>query len=665
MNKKVIGSIFVILFAFILYQAYVFTLAEEDNINPIYLVPENAVFIAETERPIDTWDEISASPIWQHFQTNAYFKEVTQSINSFDETFQNQKDLIDFIGERDLLISVHVYKPKKYGLLYVADLQKIAKLRFLKSAIQKLAGTDFKITQRQHKAHEIIELYNVKTRETLYISFIKNQVIASYTHVLVEQSIEQYLNPVIGRDVNFTEIKTATDNDGFFNLYVQYKYLDKYLNCFTNSKSIKNYKNIKDALFYSGLDISIIEGSILQAVGYTNVNQTSETFLRAIQKSGKGKRSIAEIAPRNTSLYLSFAFESFEEFHDNFEELQKENPQAFNTYTKQLNEIEKLLNINVKENLYSWIGNEIGLLHFNSNLSKNKKDIVAVIKADDIDDAKENLAFVLSKIKENTPLKYKQINYQNHPIYYFDLKGFFKMLAGNTFAKMEKPYFTIIDDFVVFSTSPNSLKEIINSRLVNYTLASSIQFEEFNYQFKSSSSIYAYVEPTNSFNDILSLLDRKTKHQFIQNKKYITSFSQMGLQLIANGDQFKSNITLSYQSPQTIANHIQKEKDLKEELYQKLIPKKDSVHTVTKETIFNIPTIHPPDLSAKEYEEHYDNKKVKLETELKDGLLDGRFKLFYDNGRIKLKGQHKKGKKTGIWRAYDKNNGKQIFKKRF
>ncbi|CAM1348736.1 DUF3352 domain-containing protein [Tenacibaculum crassostreae] len=665
MKRKIIWSLLIVIIGFILYQTYIFTLADEDNINPIYLVPKDAVFIIETERPIDTWDEVSASPIWQHFQTNDYFKEVTQNLNSFDETFQDQKEVIDFIGERDLLISVHVYKPKKHGLLYVADLQKFSKLRFLKSAIQKLAGDNFKVTQRLHKEHEIIELYNVKTRKTLYITFIKNQLVASYTHVLVEQSIEQYTEPIIGRDVNFTEIKTETDNDGFFNVYIQYEYFDKYLGCFTNSSNLKSFENIKSTLYYSGLDISIIEGSIIQAVGYTNVNPSSETFLRAIQKSGKGKRSIAKIAPRNTSLYLSFAFESFEEFHTNFEELQKENPETFTSYTTQLKNIEKELNIKVEEHLYSWIGDEIGLLHFNSDLSKNKKDIVAVIKTNDIDDAKENLEFVLSKIKENTPLKYKQLNYQGYPIYYFDLKGFFKMLAGNTFAKMEKPYFTIIDDFVVFSTSPNSLKEIINSHLVGYTLSSSSQYEEFNYQFENKSSVFAYAETVNSYNDILSLLDNKTKQQLIKNKKYFTSFSQIGLQLISKGNQFKSNITLSYQSPEAITLQTEKEQALKTELYRKITPEKDSIVVETTETIFKVPAIHPSDLSAKEYKEYYEDKKLKFEVELDNGIPDGDYKYYYPNGKLKLKGQFKNGKQSGTWRAYYEKEGDQIFKKRF
>ena len=177
MKKKILWAVLIIAIGFVGYQTYIFTLAEEDNIQPIYLVPKNAAFVFETERPIDTWDEISASNIWKHFQTNTYFKNLTESLDNLDKTFQEQKQIIDFIGERDLLISVHVYKPKKFDFLYVADLQKLAKLNFLKNAIAKLAGDSYKITKRVYKSHEILELYDKKSRETLHITFIKNQLV--------------------------------------------------------------------------------------------------------------------------------------------------------------------------------------------------------------------------------------------------------------------------------------------------------------------------------------------------------------------------------------------------------------------------------------------------------------------------------------------------------
>lgn len=663
MKRKVFWGIIALVIGFVIYQVYIFTLSENDNIKSIYLVPDDAVFIVDTERPIDTWDEISSSEIWTHLQKNQQINKLSEGINSLDETFKAKKEIFDFIGERNLVISVHVFSPRKYGLLYVADLQKFSKLIFLKRAISNLAGEDYKVTKRVYKEHEIIELYNKKTRETLHLSFIKNQVIASYTHLLVEQSIDQYLNPVIGRDLNFLEIKRKTDTDGFFNIYLQHKYLKDYLNCFTSSSNL-GFLN-KEAFFYSGLDISIIEGVIVQATGYTNVDTNSQTYLKVLQKSGVGKRSVAKVAPKNTSLYLSFAFDDFKTFNSNLEKLQQESPADFKMYSDQLAMIEDKLDINVSENIYSWIGSEIALIHFNTELSKNKKDIAAIIKADDIDDAKENLQLILSKIKENTPLKYKQIDYRGYPINFFDLKGFFKMLAGNMFSKMEKPYFTIIDDFVVFSTSPNTIKEIINNHLIGYTLESSEKFDDFNYHFEKKSSVFAYVNTPNSYKDLLSLVDNKTRRELQKNKPYITCFSQIGMQLIASDELFESNISLVFEDPKNIEISIKKDKELRKKLLLELAPYKDSTNTQNSTSFFKLPPIHPSDLSAKSYKEYYKNGKLKFEVDLDDGLKDGSYKSYYENGNIKVKGHYKNDKQSGTWKAYDEQKGDVIFKKHF
>ncbi|MDO6743746.1 DUF3352 domain-containing protein [Tenacibaculum soleae] len=662
MRKKILWAILLVFLGFIAYQTYVFTLAKQDNIKPIYLIPEDAIFILDTERPIDTWDEINASDIWKHLQKNAYFNDINKNINTLDEVIKEQRSILNFIGERDVLISAHVYKPKNYDFLYVVDLEKLSKLNFLKNSITNLAGNNYKITNRLYKDHEITELYDKKKRETLHIAFIKNQLIASYTHLLVENAINQYQTPIIGRDVNFVEITKETSEDGFFKVFFQYKYLHKYLACFTNKTNKEVIENIQNSLHYSGFDVSLIEGTIIQAEGYTNVKEDTETYLTAIQKSGKGKRFIANIAPRNTALYSSFAFDSFETFHENFEILKKEKTEEFKSYTTQITEIENLLDINIKKNVYSWIGNEVALIHFNSSLSKNKKDIAAIFKTNNIEDATENLNFILSKIKEKTPLKFKQISYKNHTINFLDLKGFFKIVAGNMFKKMEKPYFTIIDDFVVFSASPNTLKEIINNNIMGYTLASSKNFEEFSYLFDNKSTVFTYINTPYIYSDLVSFVDRKTQLQLRKNKDYFTCFSQLGIQLTSDGNIFKSSITASFNDPKLVNETIIAEQDLKNKLALKLVSTKDTTAT---NSLFNFKEIHPTDLSASTYKEYYNNRKLKFEVELDDGLLDGNYKSYYPNGQIKIKGNYKNGKKSGTWKAYSEKDSKLIIKKRF
>ena len=78
--------------------------------------------------------------------------------------------------------------------------------------------------------------------------------------------------------------------------------------------------------------------------------------------------------------------------------------------------IEQFLKIDVKENFVDWIADEIALLQIQSDISKGKNDLALVLKANDADDAKSNLDFVLKQIKKKTPVKFKAVDYKGYKI---------------------------------------------------------------------------------------------------------------------------------------------------------------------------------------------------------------------------------------------------------
>lgn len=667
MKKNILFSLLIVLISFLAYQAYIFYGAPANNLKSIYLVPKNAVLIVETQEPIDNWSEISQSDIWKHLQKNDYFKQLTQSLNGFDNTFSEQKKLIDFIGNREMIISIHVTQKKKYDLLYIADLQKMAKLNLLKEHLSSFVGKEYKLTKRKYHNHEILELYNKKSRETLCISFIENQMIASFTHLLVEQAISQHLEPVIGRDLQYIDISKKVGNDNMFRLYVHYKYMNSYLECFLNSTD-SMVKNINKTFNYSGFSFDLKSNTII-ADGFTNTNNNASIYLQALQKSGKGKRSIAQIAPKRTGLYMSFSFYSFTKFYANFESVQKEDPTQFKAYQESLSQIENYLDIDIKTNFISWIDNEIALLQMQASKGSTRNDIALVFKIKDREDAEKNLAFILKKIKKKTPVKFKTINYKDYQIQFMSIKGFFKVLLGDMFNKFDKPYFSIIDDYIVFSNHPNTLKNIIDDYKANETLNESEDYQDFNTNFESKSNMFTYFNTPILYKNIYGMADNATRKQLTENKDFIICFPQIGFQLTSFGDLFESKLIVSYQDPAIVKN--------KEQFKDKIIgPRIDedqqtdqsieNTNLLEIETInlFKISEINPTDLDAKDYIVKYKNGKIHFEVELENGLLDGKYREYYENGELKLKGYYKNSEQARTWKAYD-INGKLIEKKRF
>jgi len=665
MKKKIIFTSLLFLLGFILYQVYAFFLAPSQNLQSLYLVPKDAIYVLETEEPIDTWDKISDGQIWRHLQKNEYFNKLTESLNKFDGVFHENKGIVDFIGNRSLLISAHMIKKKDYGLFFVVDLQKYSKLNALKSQLSNFVSKNYRVTTRKYHNETINEIYDKTTHETLYISFIKNQLIASYTHTLVEASIDQYQEPVIGRDLNFVEVHKKVGYNDMFRCYFQYKYLDDFLNYFSD-KPNNIINSMSNNLVYSGFNFDLKSDQIIFANGFTNTNENTENYIKAMQKSGVGKRTVAKIAPKRTAIYMSFAFDSFTEFYKNFESIQQENPEHYKTYQNNLVKVEDLLKINVKENFMSWFGTEIGLVHMQSTSKASaKNEIALIIKTNDINKAKTNLDFILKQIKKKTPVKFKKIIYKGHEINFLAIKGFYKVFFGNMFDELEKPYFTSIDNYVIFSNHPNTLKHIINDYKKKETLSNSDDYNTFMKSFDKKSSIFTYINTPTLYKHLQYNADKNTLKKLATNKDYIICFPQIGFQLTPYKNLFESSLVVNYQDPEIVKSKDQfNDINLVGSIFNIADSNVETESDLTidgSQGIFNIDEVYLEDLNAITYQKKYENGKTQIMLFFKNGIRHGKYREYFLNGKIKITGKYKNDKQVGVWKAY--NSDGSLFKR--
>lgn len=658
-KKRILFGLLGLFVLYLCYLAYIFILSPKTNLQSIYLIPKDAVFIIESEQPVESWEKVSQSEGWHHLKKNDYFSELTENIQKVDTIFNDNHKLFEFFDNRSLFISIHMISPKDYGIFYVLDLKRIAKLQLLKTYLNTLLDDGYVLSKRIYHEHEILEVHNRESKETMYLAFIKNQLVASYTHTLVEASIDQYEEPVLGRNLNFLEINRKVGHEDLFRMYVQYHYFDDYVKMYSDKPSDWVNRASENFLF-SGFYFDLDENSTLTANGYTNISAVNEYYLEALQKSGTAERSIPQVAPNSTALYISYGFDSFSEFYKNFEMVQQNDPEQFESYQKGIAKVEKFLKIDVKENFVSWIGDEIGVLQIKSHITKGKNDVALVLKANDAEDAKTNLDFVVEQIRKKTPVKFKAVNYKDYEINFLSIKGFFKILLGGRFDEFDKPYFTQIDDFVIFSDSPNTLKGIIDKVSEGDILATSEEFKNFDEQFDSESTVFVYSNVPLLFDNMYALADASTKQKMRKNKDFIICFPQVGLQLSPEDDLFESRLVLNYQD----VKEVKKAMDMAQPETEVVKTDQSTASTEITDAVFDLRPIYPNDLNAKSFSKKYANGNIRFQVDLKDGLKHGRYEAFYPDGTRKIRGRFRNDEQVGTWRYYNKE-GDQVHKKRF
>ncbi|GAA0893767.1 DUF3352 domain-containing protein [Fulvivirga kasyanovii] len=617
------------------------------RIKPLNLIPSQASFILASSRPIDSWKELSESDIWKHLKKNPQFAEITDNANYLDSLFL-ANEWLDFVGNKELLIAAHPVQDT-YDYLYVMDLARASRLQNIKYYLQNIVDESYKITYRKYEGIEITELYDIHEKETLYLSFIENLLIISYSPTLVEAVIRQHLNPK-QNDRYFLEITDQLGYKGLLRAYVNLNGFMEYLEQFALDNPSMDM--IKTSLRYGGFALNL-DDRRLELSGITNINDTVNSYLKALYSSGEGSHEFLKVIPESSPYFVSLGFKDFPSFVENLEATLKASPEQEKSYMENRDLVEGFLKIDLNEVFINWVDNEAVMLQASASSKTGISEYALLLKAKDIEQAKAGLDKIRQQIKKKTPVKVKSVTYKGHEIHYMAIKGFFKVFLGKLFDKFDKPYYSTIGNWVVFSNHPHTLKNIIDAVEDETTLYYNSDFQEHYEGLKENTSVFAYINMPDLFDDLRPLMELEDWRAMKKNREYITCFKHMSLQLSPQeGDIFHTGFYSSFEVPSATEKTERKALPAivpKHEIPDKVLTWEETYEDALKE----VDRIVIPDLSQDEYKAYYENGKLKYEIDLKNGWKHGRFESYFKNGNEQFKGRYKNDKKDGTWRVYD------------
>lgn len=668
--RKIIRTIVILIvlsiIAFFVFKIY---LTPNERFKAVNVIPDKSVFVIEVDDPLNTWKKIESSLVWKNFKHNKLFNEINAQIATADSLINNNKFLFKLFGSRYLMTSVHQRNNNKFEALIVADLERYSKLSTAKKYILGLANENISITKRNYKDFEIYEVYQKKSHQTLYLSLHKNLAILSYDQHLIEESLDCILQPILGRNDQFVQIHNQIFGDGIIRIYLSYSQL---LNAFKVSEIANNQEVIDfmNSVYFSGFKMDAFENQ-LSIDGFTNIKNKQVSYLNALSKSGSGGFNAQKIMPKTTRYSVRLGFDSFDKFLFEFENLLKQEG-VYEDYLKNYSKLEKKLDIDIQENFVDWIDNEICFFSIEPRHSNLEDEFFIAIKAKNRQSAVKNLNFIKQQIDKKTPAKFTSIDYKSYEINYLQVTGLIKLLFKNVFLRMDKPYYTIIEDFVIFSNHPQALKDLINDYKSDETLKQWSTFQKFyKRNFGEKSNVFAFANVPFSVEAISNKSTGHLKSDLINNNNFFQSIPFVALNMLSHGELYKTKLvvfsddSLYYKELSEV-----REKNKSYEVIEPISFKLKEELSLTDKPIvaesdpFKIEDLAILDLTAKEHLEYFNDSTIRLKVGVENGIKDGKYIEYYPNGEVKLKGKFENDIQVGTWKYYN-SEGLLIEKKKF
>ncbi len=645
------------------WMGYKWYLARANASDAISLVPSDAIYFISTRDPIKSWKQISESRAWSYLQKNAYFSSLTASANSLDSMVRQNDLLFDLIGSRSLIASAHMTGPKQYDFLFIVDLAEASGITLLKEYITGFSAAGYSVSKEKYQGEDIIILRHRSDNSTMYISLPDTHLLVSYTKKIVTSALDTRKQMSATTETPFKAMNESLMDADIVQLYFNYTRLPEFISCYsdgTNEYATQFSKTLENSIL--AIDVN---QELISARGYTSVNESTESYIKTLAVSGKGATEILEIAPQRTGFYVGFGFNTFDEFFRNFEKNLKEDVSEYKTYRANLKQVEDYLKISMQENFISWIGDEVALFELQSSGQGLDNEVALVLKAGNIELAKMNLAYVEKMVRRRTPVKFKTVEHRGHKINYLSIKGLFKVLLGKFFARYDKPYYTIVDNFVIFSNHPQTLESIIDDYLEKKTLMKSDDFRRFRSRFEDEGSVFVYVNTPVLFNTLKKLADAPTRASMVTNKEFIVCFNQVGFQLVPETGRFKTILAEQFEEPEEPKPLLgQLSSPEESDSIPAEVSEVENGQLPTYSDPMALPYLYIQNLNAKSLTGYFPDSTVNFAVDLRNGFKNGSFTEYHQNGKVKMKGHFKNDMRDGTWRLFD-DTGKLLLRRNY
>lgn len=637
-RKKIVLSILLlILLATGSFIVYIVFFTESGNRNPFTAVPDDAIYIIETSDLTDGWTTISDSKMWKHMRNNKMFEEISQEAATLDSLIKGDATMDMLFSNRQLLVSAHMISGNDYDFIFVVNLKSASKISFIKDYIGGIVKQfGYSMSKRNYEGQEIIELTDMETQEIIYITLTDNLFVASYSPILIEKSIRQKDKENWTKNSKFQLVASEISSSKLFNFYFNFSKLNEFMSCYLTEES-DIVTSLGLSLNYSAFNLNY-EDERLSFSGYTSMNDSVSSYLKALSQVSPGSADGYKVVSSNAAIYLSMCFDNFDDFYKKLTtEFSNQKGDEYQDYSKAVKKVENLFNVDLQEDFFSWIGNEIAFVKLKPVANAKEGDVVIAIQSKDIDDAIKGLDHLTKQVKRKSPLKFDTISYKEHPINYLDIKGFFKMFFGKLFGKLEKPYFTYIDDYVVFSNSSSTLMDIIDDYTDGNTLEKNEEFTKFRDNFSSKSNVTIFVRMPELYSHLYYYSNAEKRKGVHENKELILSFSKIGFQLESDGKLFKTTLIVEHNEDELFNQELENIEKSAEELF---VDEFDSLNFIPK---------LPEDVLKKDgkFEVRYDNGKMQYEGDIKNGKLDGECKTYFESGNMESSVNYNDGRVFG------------------
>jgi hypothetical protein len=534
----IIITAFLLLTFLVVFGWWFINRLKEPVVPAIKCIPTNIAWYIEFKSATDLWErENKSNDIINEIRNFPYFNSILSNISFLDSIAKNNESAASLIAGQPIYICCRYDKKNNPEYLYLMNLPDAHQTETVHDIIKNSLGDKINITEKED-GHYLLFTGLMNNGNTFTFTIEKGVFIFSSQPDFVMAALEQMNSGhSISEDPDYSKISATSGKNVDANFYINLKQLGNCIDKYTDPSQNGFEKFLSSMGSWAGLDLIIKKDEVLLN-GYANCKPGD--YLEIFGKQKPQKNDITGFIPFNTAVMLFFGLDDITKFsEDNQGFLEDKDIKTYNIIAQ----INKKCNCDIRQTMLSWMGHEAAMVITESPAADFRANSYGVFRIANENKARNSLESISTQT-ENLDLP--QEDEHNLSIRQIPIPELLPALFGKAFNYITGNYYLILDNYVVFGNSPQSLHVFASAYFSGKTLNKNENYSAFAENVSDHASICLYVNIRKSLELIKSFTEKKFRADLDQLTPRLRNFQAFAIQVSSENTLFYVTLYLKY-----------------------------------------------------------------------------------------------------------------------
>ena len=524
---------------------------------PLKAIPVNASLIIKVNNFTNLFEKATVkNAIWNELRTIPDFGRIDKQMHFLDSLFTHMPEASDILKHPPSFISLHYTGKERVSLMHVLQLPRHYSEKKITDLIAALIIHDGTMKTRKYEGATIHEvaLLNEKTIRNFSFALYRDIFMFSFSAILLEDAIRQLTtNESLLTRKGFEEMYATAGKNVDANVFINFQHFTKSLSTFFRPDFRPEVRAVRNFAGWAELDVNLLADTWLMN-GFV-APPDSVTSLASLFLSQNPQRITAdEFIPGSVASFFTLSLSDPAKYFSGYQEYLRDQGR-FTSYQNIINSLNTAYGIALPGELTDIIDNEISLAFDPGSREGEPGYTYCFIRVRSSTQAEEKLNSIIARIAavESKPVdtyttQYRLDNELSYTISYLPVRKFTAKIFGNLFSAIDAHYFVIIGNYLVFSSSVESIESLIHNVVLNKTLRNDLAFQEFKNSLSPRSNLFFYCNLSKAQPVFSSYLTTSMSAIWSEFLPVFQKVQLMGFQLYSHNNMLYNNVMLKFLS---------------------------------------------------------------------------------------------------------------------